>query len=53
LGKVEEGLCLIAVKVAFVEENTAEEGRIVAQWAYRPWGASGVAMCIQVLVGTS
>jgi hypothetical protein len=33
--------------------NVADEGRMVAQWAYRPWGVSVVGMKVQVLVGES
>jgi len=41
------------VSGALGEENTADEGNMVAQCAYRPWGESGVGMFIHVRVGTS
>jgi hypothetical protein len=52
-GFVPGGLWWSADEAAFVDENVAEDGRIVAQWAYLPCGVSWVAINDHVLVGAS
>ncbi len=53
LGFEEDGLWWIAEKGALADAKAAEDGRIVAQCAYRPCGVSKVGIYVQARVCTS